>query len=266
MLALAFPNINPVMLEIGPFKMHWYGAAYAVAVLAIYKLTKKLAKKFKINITDKNLEDFLLWVVLGIIVGGRLGYVIFYDLTKYLQNPIDIFKTYEGGMSFHGGLFGVIAATYLFAKKHHINYWNFIDLIAVGTPIGLFLGRLANFINGELYGNVSNISWAFIFPGETLPRHPSQLYEAFLEGIVLFAIMLYITYKKNSLAKPSLNSGVFLSSYAVFRMFIELFRQPDSHIGYLYSSITMGHLLSLPLLLLGIYLIFRSLSNPTAKK
>ncbi len=258
MLAIVFPNINPVMLSFGPLKIHWYGAAYAISILIINQLTKKLVHDFKIAISNKNLEDFLLWLVVGLVIGARLGHVILYDPMSYLKAPIDILKTYEGGLSFHGGLIGVISATYLFSRKYNIRFWNFIDCWAFGAPIGLFFGRLANFINAELYGKVTNLPWAVIFPQETLPRHPTQFYEAFLEGIVLFLIMWYFTYRKNSLNKAGYNSGMFLSFYAIFRIFVEFFKEPDPHIGYLYEFFNMGQLLSLPLLIFGIYLIVKS--------
>lgn len=255
---LPFPDIDPVIISLGPLAVSWYSLSYVVGILIGWAYATKLVKINSIGISPKNIEDFIAWVIIGIILGGRLGYVLIYDPTKYFSNPIEIFKTYEGGMSFHGGILGYICASYIFSKKYHINFIALTDISAVVAPIAIALGRTANFINAELYGRVTNVPWAVIFPGSDLqPRHPSQLYEAFLEGALLFLILFYAA-KHKALAKRGLTSGLFLVFYSLFRSFVELFREPDQKIGFLAQGLTMGQLLCIPMLLLGIYLILQA--------
>ncbi|WP_040256774.1 prolipoprotein diacylglyceryl transferase [Rickettsia hoogstraalii] len=258
---MTFPNINPIIFSIGPLAVSWYSLSYVVGILLGWFYANKIIEKFKPQITKKNLEDFITYAVIGIIVGGRLGFVLLYNPSRYFSHPIDILKTYEGGMSFHGGALGVIIAAYLFCRKYKVNFLSLTDIIAPVVPIGLFLGRIANFINGELYGRITNSSFGMIFPNSDLqPRHPSQLYEAFFEGLVLFCILAYATFRHKTLKKCGLNSGIFLIFYALFRITIEIFREPDIQIGFILDSLTMGQILSVPMLLLGSYLICQS--NP----
>lgn len=253
---MLFPDINPVIVTLGPLAISWYSLAYVVGILAGWYYANKLILLAPIGINKKNLEDFISWAIFGIIIGGRLFYVLFYDPEKYLSNPIEILKTYEGGMSFHGGLFGVCIAAFLYCKKNNISFLSLIDISSIVAPIGIFLGRIANFINGELCGRVTDVPWAVIFPySDGIPRHPSQLYESFMEGFVLFFIMLYFTYKRKFLVKPGKLSGIFLIFYGIFRAFIEFFREPDIKIGFITNNFTLGQLLCVPMVLLGIYFL-----------
>jgi phosphatidylglycerol:prolipoprotein diacylglycerol transferase len=251
-----FPNINPVIFSVGPLAISWYSLAYVVGILCGWYYVNKLILLHPLGINKKHTEDFVSWAIISIIIGGRLGYVLFYDPEKYLANPIEIFKTYEGGMSFHGGIFGVGLASYLYCRKNQIRFLSFSDILAVVAPIGLFLGRLANFINAELYGRPTDVPWAVIFPySDGLPRHPSQLYEALLEGFVLFWIMIYFTYRRKALINPGRISGIFLIFYGIFRAFIEFFREPDVKIGFIAKYFTLGQLLCMPMIIIGIYLL-----------
>ena len=207
----------------------------------------------------KNIDDFISWIIIGIIIGGRLGYVIFYDPMKYFASPIDILKTYEGGMSFHGGIIGFIVTSLLFCKKHKVRFLSLMDLSAIATPIPLAFGRIANFINAELVGRVTDVPWSFIFPySDGLPRHPSQLYESILEGMVLFFILRYVALKFSAFKYQGFASGLFLVFYSLFRIFIEFFREPDAILGYFANYFTMGQILCLPMFFIGIYLIIYS--------
>ncbi|HJD55925.1 MAG TPA: prolipoprotein diacylglyceryl transferase [Rickettsia endosymbiont of Pyrocoelia pectoralis] len=256
---MTFPNIDPIILSIGPLAVSWYSLSYVVGILLGWFYASKIIEKFSTKVTKKNLEDFVTYAVIGIIVGGRLGYVLLYNPYKYFSDPIEILKTYEGGMSFHGATIGIIFAVYIFCKIYKISFLSLTDIIAPVVPIGLFLGRIANFINGELYGRVTDSALGIVFPNSDLmPRHPSQLYEAFFEGLVLFCILAYFVFRRKSLNKQGLNSGLYLAFYSLFRIIIEMFREPDVQIGFIWDSVTMGQILSVPLLLLGIYLICRS--------
>ena len=258
---MTFPNINPIIFSIGPLAISWYSLSYVVGILLGWSYANKIINKFKLQITKKNLEDFITYAVIGIIVGGRLGFVLLYNPSRYLSNPVDILKTYEGGMSFHGGALGLMIAAHLFCRRYKVNFLSLTDIMVPAVPIGLFLGRIANFINGELYGRITNSYFGMIFPNSDLmPRHPSQLYEAFFEGLVLFCILAYATFKYKTLKKCGLNFGLFLTFYALFRITIEIFREPDIQIGFILGSLTMGQILSVPMLLLGSYLICQS--NP----
>ena len=253
---MKFPNINPTAFEIFGLEIKWYGISYALGLILALSLCKILSKKYN-KVKEKVFDDILIWVALGIIIGGRIGYVVFYNFNFYLNNPKYILiGIRDGGMSFHGGIIGVILACIFFSKLKKISFLYIMDIIACAAPIGLFLGRIANFINSELWGKETNFFLGVVFPnGGTNPRHPTQLYEAFLEGLVLF-FLVNIFYKyKNSF--PGLTSGVFLIFYAIFRIFVEFFRTPDHHIGYIIEPyITTGIILSLPMIVLGLGLIF----------
>jgi phosphatidylglycerol:prolipoprotein diacylglycerol transferase len=256
MLIIAFPNINPVIISFGKLSVNYYSLSYVVSILLAWFYAKHIVQKFPFTkITKKHLEDFMNVAILAIILGGRLIYCLFYDPMKYLSNPIEILKTYEGGMAFHGGLIGLAIAIYLFSKKHQLSFLTLCDIVAMVSPIGLCLGRIANFINGELYGRVTDAKWAVIFPhSDMLPRHPSQLYESFFEGMLLLLILAYLVFKHNILRFQGLTTGLFLIFYSIFRIIIELFREPDINLGFIFGYVTMGQMLSLPMLLAGIYL------------
>ncbi len=255
---ISYPNIDPVILEIGPLAIRWYSVAYIIGIVGGCWYADILNKKPPVIKNLKVSDDFMVWVIFGIILGGRIGYVLFYNLPFYLENPIDALKVWQGGMSFHGGLLGFIAATSIFCRKYKINVLSLLDLAACVTPIGLFFGRLANFINGELYGRVTDSSLGMIFPnGGPLPRYPSQLFEATLEGLLLFSVMFLLTKYTNIKSYTGRLSGIFLCWYGLSRMFLENFREPDEQIGFLFYHITTGQMLSMPMLLLGIFMLLR---------
>lgn len=254
---LTYPHIDPVLLEIGPLAIRWYSLSYLAGILIGWRYLLKLD-------TDKLMsarlrEDIVLWAVCGVVLGGRIGYVLFYNGGYFLQNPLEALKIWEGGMSFHGGMLGVIVAFYLMCRVHKISYWQLMDRVACVTPIGLFLGRIANFINGELYGRAASPDFplAMVFPQdpEQLPRHPSQLYEAALEGLVLFLLLNLVFHYTNARRYPAVLSGLFLAGYAVARSLAEAFREPDAHLGFILGQVTMGQVLCLPMLAVGITLI-----------
>ena len=251
---LEFPNINPVAVDLGIIKIRWYALSYIVGILLSWFLILKIIKIKKIDLNSKEISDLISNCMIGIIIGGRLGYVIFYNPEYYSNNLVEIFKIWNGGMSFHGGFVGVVFAVIYSSKLFKIPILTFADLIAIVAPVGLFFGRLANFINGELFGRTTNHSFGIIFPnGGDVPRHPSQLYEAFFEGIVLFIILWVMMYIFDLLKKPGIISSLFILLYGVFRFFIEFFREPDQHIGLLYFEFSMGQILSLPMILIGLY-------------
>ena len=251
---LEFPNINPVAVDLGIIKIRWYALSYIVGILLSWFLILKIIKIKKIDLNSKEIGDLVSNCMIGIIIGGRLGYVLFYNPEYYSNNLLEIFKIWNGGMSFHGGFIGVIFAVVYSSKLFKIPILTFADLIAIVAPVGLFFGRLANFINGELFGRTTNHSFGIIFPnGGDVPRHPSQLYEAFFEGIVLFIILWVMMYIFDLLKKPGIISSLFILLYGVFRFFIEFFREPDQHIGLLYFEFSMGQILSLPMILIGLY-------------
>lgn len=253
---IPFPAIDPVLIQWGPLAIRWYSLAYIVGLLAGWRYIRALARKTPQAPEAHDIDDFLTWAILGVVIGGRLGYVLFYKFGYYLDNPLAILQVWKGGMSFHGGLLGVVVAGLLFVRRRGIRLLPFADLIACAAPIGLFLGRLANFINGELFGRVTDLPWAVVFPrGGPYPRHPSQLYEAALEGLALF-VLLYILWRWKAVRqRPGLLTGVFLGGYGAARLTVELFRQPDTHIGFLIGGTTMGQWLSAPMLVVGLLLI-----------
>tara|TARA_B110000438_G_C15657094_1_gene582165 strand:+ start:64 stop:846 length:783 start_codon:yes stop_codon:yes gene_type:complete len=247
-------NLNPVALQIFSLEIRWYSLAYIIGIVIGWLLCKKIFNKN--SMINEKFDDYITYIIIGIIVGGRLGYIAFYNFNYYINNILDIFKVWEGGMSFHGGVIGIIFASVLFAKKNNQDSFLYMDLVALVAPIGIFFGRLANFINSELYGIPSEVPWAVIFIQiDNFARHPSQLYEAFLEGIILFMILLYFR-KKNYLKKPGLISGLFLIFYSVFRFFVEFFRAPDEQLGYLIFNLSMGQIISLMFILFGIILFY----------
>ena len=247
-------NFDPVAFQIFSFEIRWYSLAYIIGILLGWVLSKKIfIKNLEIN---KKFDDYISYLIIGIIVGGRLGYIVFYNFNYYLNNILDIFKIWEGGMSFHGGLIGVICASIIFAKKNKQDYFLYTDVVALAAPIGIFFGRLANFVNSELYGSPTEVSWAVTFVQvDNLSRHPSQLYEAVLEGIILFLILIYFR-KKNYLEKPGLISALFLILYSIFRFILEFFRVPDEQLGYLILSLSMGQIISLIFVIFGIILFY----------
>jgi len=247
-------NFDPVAIQIFSIEIRWYSLAYIFGILIGWLYCKKILIKDK-NIS-KLFDDLISYLIIGIILGGRLGYVIFYNLEYFSNNPIEILMIWQGGMSFHGGLLGVLASTIIYAKKHNVNKFIFLDLIAGSAPIGIFLGRIANFVNSELYGRETNILWSVIFTKiDNITRHPSQIYEALLEGVILFFILFFFI-KKNYLLKPGLISSLFLIFYSLFRFLVEFFRVPDEQVGFIYLNLTIGQIISLIFLSFGFYLFF----------
>ncbi|MDB2362882.1 prolipoprotein diacylglyceryl transferase [Candidatus Pelagibacter bacterium] len=252
-------NFDPVAFQIMSFEIRWYSLAYILGIVIGWTLCKKIFIK-NLDISEK-FDDYITYLIIGIILGGRLGYIIFYNFSYYSENILDIFKIWQGGMSFHGGLLGVIASSYIFAKKNNQNIFSYLDQVSLVAPIGIFFGRLANFINSELYGTTTDVPWSVIFiKVDNLSRHPSQLYEAILEGIILFLILIYFI-NKNYLKKPGLISGLFLIFYSLFRFFVEFFRVPDEQIGYLILNLTMGQIISLVFAATGIILFYLKNEN-----
>jgi phosphatidylglycerol---prolipoprotein diacylglyceryl transferase len=246
---MKFPEIDPVFLSIGPLKFRWYGLMYVITFVVAYFFLLAESRRKKLNLNSDDISDLIFYGAAGVILGGRLGYILFYDLSQYLAHPLEIFAIWQGGMSFHGGMLGVITAFYLYARKKNIPFFVLNDMVAQCAPIGLGLGRVGNFINGELYGRVTEVSWGVIFPGGgPFPRHPSQLYEAFLEGILLFIIVRIAALKT---ASPGIATWTACAGYGLFRFIVEFFRQPDAQIGFLFGIFSMGQMLSLPMFLVG---------------
>jgi len=272
LFAIPFPAFDPVLIEIGPFSLRWYALAYIVGIFLGWWYAKRLVGNQRLwgpagsPMTPADIDDFVVWCTLGIILGGRIGYVLFYDLPRYTAHPLEVFALWQGGMSFHGGFLGTVLAMVLFSRVRRIPTWSLIDVIAPSVTFGLFLGRLANFVNGELFGRVTDVPWAIIFPaGGPEPRHPSQLYEAGLEGVALFIVLRILTHRYHKLQTPGFVSGAFATGYGVARTFVEFFRQPDIQIGYLAGGLTMGMLLSIPMIFAGIALmVWASRRKPAA--
>lgn len=262
-MAIPFPDIDPVAISLGPIVIRWYALAYLSAFLLGWKYVVYLAGKNPEQRPNRlDIDDFLPWGILGVILGGRVGYVLFYQTAMYLHNPLEIFMLWHGGMSFHGGALGMILAMIVYAWRKKIYVLRLTDWVCCAVPVGLFFGRIANFINGELFGRVTNAPWGFVFPrGGELPRHPSQLYEAALEGLVLFLILFALAHSKKIRERPGIISGVFLIGYAVSRIIVEFFREPDVQIGFLFNYFTMGQLLSIPMILGGLVAIGYALKH-----
>jgi phosphatidylglycerol:prolipoprotein diacylglycerol transferase len=270
LMAIPFPALDPVAISLGPLQVRWYGLAYLAGLLLGWLYMRRLLNEPWLwrdasVMKPEKADDFLLWATLGVVVGGRLGYVLFYEPLTFLGDPLRIFAVWQGGMSFHGGLLGVILAMYLFSRRNNVPFLSLGDLSAAAVPFGLFFGRIANFINGELYGKLTTVPWAVEFPPALLnpgdavgPRHPSQFYEAFLEGIVLFAVIRYFTHSRDSLKQSGLTAGIFLCGYAAARIIAECFREWDYGRFFTTEYFSTGQVYSLPMLAAGVYLILRA--------
>lgn len=259
---MPFPDIDPVIFHLWKFPVRWYGLMYILGFMAAYMVIWREVKRGLFPWTKDDVADLIFFLAIGVILGGRLGYILFYHFSYYLENPLKIIAINEGGMSFHGGLVGIIIAGALFARKKKIRFMQLADLTVPAAPIGLGLGRIGNFINGELYGRETDVPWGVIFPGESRPRHPSQLYEAFLEGLLLF-IILWVMKRKRPAEGLIFWSCIML--YGVFRLFVEFFREPDQHIGFLAGFISRGQVLSLPMIILGgimVVMVLRKKGKP----
>ncbi|MGB3501298.1 MAG: prolipoprotein diacylglyceryl transferase [Mesorhizobium sp.] len=272
--ALPFPNIDPVLIQIGPLAIHWYGLGYVLGILFAWWYCKRIVATPRLWANDQppmkpvDLDDFVVWAAVGVVVGGRVGYILFYDLARYLANPLDILAVWQGGMSFHGGMLGTIIAMVLFARSRGIPPWSLLDVVAAGVPVGLGLVRVANFINSELWGRPTDVPWAFVFPnGGPEPRHPSQLYEAGLEGLILFLALAWLVWGAKKLARPKFVGGAFVAGYGLSRIIVEFFREPDAHIGYLAGTgwLTMGMILSLPMVLAGVWAMATAQKSPSPR-
>jgi len=263
---IPFPVIDPVALDLGPVSIKWYGLAYMFGLLLGWTYARKLSDDRRLwgkkpPVKADHFDDLLLWVTLGVVIGGRLGYVLFYDPARFAAHPVEIFKTWNGGMSFHGGLVGSLLVIWWFSRKHRLPVLSVWDICAATLPLGLFFGRMANFINGELWGRASDVPWAMIFPHPDaggVPRHPSQLYEAALEGIVLFLVLRFLTHKKLAFKKPGMVAGTLVLGYGLARIFVENFRQYDVGVGLMIGPFTPGMIYSLPMVLGGLFLIYRA--------
>jgi phosphatidylglycerol:prolipoprotein diacylglycerol transferase len=246
---MPFPHIDPVFLSIGPLQFRWYGLMYVLSFIATYIVISRQVKLRQLPLSKDDIADLVFYGAMGVVLGGRTGYILFYNLSYYLTNPLKLFAVWEGGMSFHGGFLGVVCAFLLYAKRKHIPFLTLIDLAALCAPIGLGLGRIGNFINCELYGRPTTVAWGIIFPtSDGLPRHPSQLYEAFLEGFVLFFVVRLIAAKKPAAGVVTCSA---IAGYGLFRFIVEFFRQPDAHIGLFFGLFSMGQFLSLPMFIIG---------------
>jgi len=255
---LQFPQFNPVLLHLGPFSIRWYALAYIVGLVTGWQVMRRLVLKSPAVATQVQTDDFLTWATLGVVLGGRLGYVLFYQPIFYLHNPLQIPAVWTGGMSFHGGMLGVVVALILFCRLNAIPLLGFADRMAIVTPIGLGLGRLANFINGELWGRPAPdwLPWRMIFPrADDIPRHPSQIYQALMEGLVLFIVVWACSRRQSIRARFGTLTGIFLIGYGIARIIGEFFREPDNFLGYLWAGATMGQLLCIPMILAGAALI-----------
>ncbi len=282
MSAFVFPEIDPILVQIGPLAVRWYGLAYFAGILIGWRYGRRLVANAGIwgargaPLKPTDIDDFLLWLVVGIVLGGRLGYALFYQPGSYLNDPLGFFRLWEGGMAFHGGLLGTIAAMAIFARLRGIPMLSLFDVAAASVTFGLFFGRVANFINAELWGRVTDVPWAVIFcnasieamhggvcPAGPEPRHPSQLYEAALEGLLLFIVLRVLTHRYMALARPGLVGGVFIAGYGAARIFVEFFREPDPQLGMITGFLTMGMVLSIPMVLVGLAAIGWAASRRT---
>ncbi len=261
---IILPEFNPVAAQIGPLAIRWYALAYVAGFILGLAYVKRYLPPAPQRPNYDDLQNAVTWAILGTILGGRLGYVLFYNLPMYLEHPADILHIWQGGMSFHGGMLGVITAAALYTYFQKIRFLSVMDYFAAATPIGLGLGRLANFVNGELFGRVTDVPWGMVFPhGGPLPRHPSQLYETGLEGFVLFTVLWLMIRQPRMRAKPGMIGGAFLVGYALCRIIVEQFREPDAQLGFMFGSLTMGQLLSAPMIVFGLWLILRPRKHVT---
>lgn len=266
---MPFPDFDPVLVQIGPFAIRWYALAYVAGILLGWRYAAGLVKNAQLwprrgpPASTAQIDDLILWITIGIIVGGRLGHVFFYTPSIIVTDPLEIVRVWNGGMSFHGGALGVLIAVVIFVRVNKLDLLRLGDVVAASAPFGLFFGRIANFINGELWGRPTDVPWAFVFPhAGVLPRHPSQLYEAALEGIVLFLILRWATHSAKLLDRRGVVVGIFLFGYATFRTFVENFREPDSYLPNFPLGLTMGMMLSAPMFIGGAWLIWRGLREP----
>lgn len=256
---LPYPNISPEIVKIGPLSIRWYGLMYLIGFISSYLIVKKEMKRKRLRVEKDFLENLYFYLILGLLIGARLGYVVFYNLSYYLENPSEIFAIWHGGMSFHGGLLGVIVSAWIFSKIKKFDFFTLTDMLVISAPIGLGLGRIGNFINGELYGKVTNVPWAMVFPeGGPFPRHPSQLYEAAFEGVLLFIILWFL---KDKFSNSGIISSIFLILYGIFRFIIEFFREPDPQIGYILGIFTMGQVLCSIMIIIGLGLLLHRSKN-----
>ncbi|HQD36450.1 MAG TPA: prolipoprotein diacylglyceryl transferase [Thermodesulfovibrio thiophilus] len=254
---LPYPDISPEIVRIGPLSIRWYGLMYLVGFISSYLIVKREIHRRGLRVEKDFLENLYFYLILGLLIGARLGYIIFYNLPYYLENPLEIFAIWRGGMSFHGGLIGVILAIWFFTRAKKFDFFTLTDMLVLTAPIGLGLGRIGNFINGELYGRITDVPWAMIFPdGGPLPRHPSQLYEATLEGVALFLILWFL---KDKFSRSGVVSSLFLILYGIFRFVVEFFREPDLQVGYILEVFTMGQILCITMIVIGVALfIYRT--------
>jgi phosphatidylglycerol:prolipoprotein diacylglycerol transferase len=259
-LAIPFPQIDPVIFAVGPLAIRWYALSWIAGLFAGAWYMRRVVVRPPALMTPQHVDDFFLWTMLGAIVGGRLGYVLFYKPMEYLADPAAILKTWEGGMAFHGGLLGVILAIMLFARKHKLDQWYVSDGVACSVPIAIAMVRIGNFINGELWGRPApDVPWAMVFPAaDDIPRHPSQLYQAFLEGLVVFMVIYVLSRDEKIRRKTGTLTGAFVAAYGVARIIGEFFREPDAHLGFLFAGATMGQMLSIPMVLFGAWCIWRA--------
>ncbi len=252
---MQMPPIDPVFLSIGPLQFRWYGLMYVLAFIATYFIIRSEVKRKQLPLTTDDVSDLVFYGALGVVLGGRIGYILFYNLPFYLANPLKLLAVWEGGMSFHGGFLGVVLAFVLYARRKQLPFLALMDMAALCAPVGLGLGRIGNFINAELYGRPTTMPWGMIFPGsDGLARHPSQLYEAVLEGLVLFFMVRFASRKSDA---TGVAAWTFVAGYGLFRFFVEFFRQPDAQIGFFFQWFSMGQFLSLPMFLLGSFMVFR---------
>lgn len=260
-----FPDISPIAFEIGPLVVRWYALAYVVGILVAQYYIAWLDRRYSKTpiLSDKARDDLILYGVIGIILGGRLGYVLFYNLEHYIHNPFEVAHIWQGGMSFHGGFAGILIAFLFYARRYKIKWLQLMDLLAVATPVGLFFGRLANFVNGELYGRVTDAPWGMIFPhGGAAPRHPSQLYEAGLEGLLLGVILWFLATRTRALQYRGIIGGTFVGGYGIARFVVEFFREPDTQLGILTMGLTMGQWLCVPMIVAGVWLVISAKKRP----
>jgi len=264
-----FPNFDPVLVHLGPIAIRWYALAYVAGILLGWRYAVRLVRTLSLQVfrgpvaTPAEVDDLVLWITLGVIVGGRLGHVIFYTPSIIWKDPVEILKTWHGGMSFHGGAIGVLIAVVVFSVRNRIDMFRLGDVVAAATPVGLFFGRIANFINGELWGRPTSLPWGIVFPGaDASPRHPSQLYEAALEGLVMCLVLRWATHGKLWLNRRGLVMGMFLTGYGLIRISLENVREPDSYMPHFPLGLTMGMLLSIPMILAGAWLIWRGMREP----
>ncbi|BFU96975.1 MAG: Prolipoprotein diacylglyceryl transferase [Nitrospira sp.] len=251
--AIPYPNIDPVFLELGPLQFRWYGLMYLIGLTIAYFVIRQKAEAQGLGLTKDQVYDMVVWAAFGVFIGGRFGYVLFYNLPYYLEYPSKILAVWEGGMSFHGGLIGTIVALIWFGKRHGIPIYTIADMAASVTPIGLGLGRLGNFINGELFGRPTDVEWCMVFPaGGPACRHPSQLYELALEGVLLFSVLWVIGRRPTP---PGTTFWSFITGYGLCRLLAELFREPDAHIGFIFGALSMGQMLSLPMVIIGSFML-----------